>query len=172
MPLASDTTRCPTGSINDRIEDELLAHIDEAAAHKIPALIVFSGNCEGKTSEEGLANCVEGLRRVVPAAEQRGVALCRTVGSPAVKLLYDIYHMQIMEGDIIRTIGEHTEYIGHYHTAGNPRRSDLDEIQELSYPAIMRAIHSTGYSSYVGHEFRPKGDRLQALQTTYDLCTI
>ena len=184
-------------SNHDRIEDELLAHIDEAAAHKIPALIVFSGNCEGKTSEEGLANCVEGLLRVIPAAEQRGVtlcmellnskvnhpdyqcdrtswgvALCRAVGSPAVKLLYDIYHMQIMEGDIIRTIGEHAEYIGHYHTAGNPGRSDLDEMQELSYPAIMRAIHSTGYSGYVGHEFRPKSDPLQALQTTYDLCTI
>ena len=184
-------------SNHDRIEDELLAHIDEAAAHKIPALIVFSGNCEGKTSEEGLANCVEGLLRVVPAAEQRGVtlcmellnskvnhpdyqcdrtswsvALCRAVGSPAVKLLYDIYHMQIMEGDIIRTIGEHAKYIGHYHTAGNPGRSDLDEMQELFYPAIMRAIHSTEYSGYVGHEFRPKSDPLQALQTTYNLRTI
>ena len=88
------------------------------------------------------------------------------------KLLYDIYHMQIMEGDIIRTIGEHAEYIGHYHTAGDPGRSDLDEMQGLSYPAIMRAIHYTGYSGYVGHEFRPKSDPLQALQTTYDLCTI
>lgn len=161
-------------SNHDRIEDELLAHIDEAAAHKIPALIVFSGNCEGKTSEEGLANCVEDLLRVVPAAEQRGVtlcmellnskvnhpdyqcdrtswgvALCRAVGSPAVKLLYDIYHMRIMEGDIIRTIGEHAEYIGHYHTAGNPGRSDLDEIQELYYPAIMRAIHYRRYKRHM-----------------------
>ena len=100
------------------------------------------------------------------------VALCRAVGSPAVKLLYDIYHMQIMEGDIIRTIGEHAKYIGHYHTAGNPGRSDLDEMQELFYPAIMRAIHSTEYSGYVGHEFRPKSDPLQALQTTYNLRTI
>ena len=101
-----------------------------------------------------------------------GVALCRVVGSPAVKLLYDIYHMQIIEGDIIRTIGEHAEYIGHYHTAGNSGRSDLGKMQELSYPAIIRAIHSTGYSGYVGHGFRPKGDPLQTLQTTYNLCNI
>ena len=74
--------------------------------------------------------------------------------------------------DIIRMIGEHAEYIGHYPTAGNPGRSDLDEMQEISYPAIMRTIHSTGYGGFVGHEFRPKGDPLQALQTTYDLCTI
>ena len=161
-------------SNHDRIEDELLTHIDEAAAHKIPALIVFSGNCQGKTSEEGLANCIEGLLRIVPAAEQRGVtlcmellnskfnhpdyqcdrtswgvALCRAVGSPAVKRLYNIYHMQIMEGDIIRTIGEHAEYIGHYHTAGNPGRSDLDEMQELYYPAIMRAIHYRRYKRHM-----------------------
>ena len=75
-----------------------------------------------------------------------------------------------MESDIIRTIGEHAGYIGHYQTAGNPGRSDLGEMQELSYPAIMRAIHSNGYSGYVGHEFRPKGDPIQALQTTYNLC--
>ena len=149
-------------SNHDRIEDELLAHIDEAAANKIPALIVFSGNCEGKTSEEGLANCVEDLLRVVPAAEQRGVTLCMGLlnskvnhpdyqcdRTPAVKLLYDIYHMRIMEGDIIRTIGEHAEYIGHYHTAGNPGRSDLDEIQELYYPAIMRAIHYRRYKRHM-----------------------
>lgn len=182
---------------HDRIEDELLAHIDEASAHEIPALIIFSGNREGQSSEEGLAHCVEGLRRVIPAAEQKGVtlcmellnskvnhpdyqcdrtpwgvALCRAVGSSAVKLLYDIYHMQIMEGDIIRTIGAHAEHIGHYHTAGNPGRNDLDDMQELYYPAIMRAISSTGYSGYVGHEFRPKGNSLQALQTTYDLCDV
>ncbi len=89
-----------------------------------------------------------------------GVAMCRAVGSPAVKLLYDIYHMQIMEGDIIRTITDYAERIGHYHTAGNPGRNGLDDEQELYYPAIMRAIQATGYSRYVGHEFSLKSDSL------------
>ncbi len=182
---------------HDRIEDELRAQIDRAAEHDIPALICFSGNREGKSSEEGLINCVEGLRRIAPHAEQKGVslcmellnskvnhpdyqcdrtpwgaALCRAVDSSAVKLLYDIYHMQIMEGDIIRTITDYAEHIGHYHTAGNPGRQDLDEEQELYYPAIMRAIAATGYSGYVGHEFRPKGDPIESLQATYNICNV
>ena len=98
--------------------------------------------------------------------------MCRATGSERVKLLYDIYHMQIMEGDIIRNIGDYAEYIGHYHTAGNPGRQDLDDEQELYYPAIMRAIVATGYTGYVGHEFRPKGDPLKTLQATYDVCNI
>ena len=98
--------------------------------------------------------------------------MCSAVGSERVKLLYDIYHMQIMDGDIIRNITDYADSIGHYHTAGNPGRKDLDTEQELYYPAIMRAIAATGYTGYVGHEFRPKGDALKALKTAYDICHI
>jgi hydroxypyruvate isomerase len=94
------------------------------------------------------------------------------VNSPRVKLLYDIYHMQIMEGDIIRTIGTRAEWIGHYHTAGNPGRNDMDDTQELNYPAIMRAIKESGYGGYVGHEFIPKGDVLAAIRNAYELCDV
>src|SRR5207249_214568 len=92
------------------------------------------------------------------------VKVCQMVDSPHVKLLYDIYHMQIMEGDIITTIREHHSHFGHYHTAGNPGRHDLDADQELNYPAIIRAILATGYQGYVGHEFFPKGDAVAALR--------
>jgi hydroxypyruvate isomerase len=94
------------------------------------------------------------------------------VDSPRVKLLYDIYHMQIMEGDIIRTIRDHHAYFAHYHTAGNPGRNDMDDTQELLYPPIMRAIAATGYAGYVGHEFVPKGEPIAALKTAYDLCHV
>ena len=96
-----------------------------------------------------------------------GVQVCRAVGSPRVKLLYDIYHMQIMEGDIIRTIQAAHPFIGLYHTAGNPGRNDLDDEQELYYPAILRSIRATGYTGYIGHEFIPKGDPAAALHTTF-----
>ena len=94
------------------------------------------------------------------------------VNSPAVKLLYDIYHMQIMEGDTIRTIRANSEYIGHIHTAGNPGRQDLDDTQELNYPPIMRAIKETGYAGFVGQEFTAKGDPIEALRTAYNLCNV
>jgi hydroxypyruvate isomerase len=182
---------------HDRIEDELLANIDLAVANDIPALICFSGNREGKSQEEGRDNTIEGLLRVKKTAEEKnitlcmellnskvdhpdyqcdrtpwGVEVCRGVDSPRVKLLYDIYHMQIMEGDLIRTIQDNIDYIGHFHTAGNPGRKDLDEEQEIYYPPIMRAIAATGYDHYVGHEFRPKGDPLAAMQAAYDTCNI
>ena len=182
---------------HDRIADELLANIDLAASKGIPALICFSGNREGKSEEEGLANCVEGLRRVTRAAEEKGinlcmellnskvnhpdyqcdrtnwgVALCRAVGTPRVKLLYDIYHMQIMEGDLIRNIEENIDSIGHFHTAGNPGRQDLDDKQEIFYPAIMRAIAGTGYDGFVGHEYRPKGDPIESLRHAYRVCDV
>lgn len=182
---------------HDRIEDELLAHIDLAAANDIPGLICFSGNRAGRSDEEGRDHTIAGLQRVAGAAEAKGVNLClellnskvdhadyqcdhtlwgvevcRGVASPRVKLLYDIYHMQIMEGDLIRTIGDHLEHIAHFHTAGNPGRHDMDETQELCYPPIMRAIAEGGYDGYVGHEFLPKGDPLAALQSAYDLCRV
>jgi hydroxypyruvate isomerase len=99
-----------------------------------------------------------------------GVALCEMVGSPRAKLLFDIYHMQIMEGDVIRSIRAHIGRIGHFHTAGNPDRRDLDDEQELNYRGICRAIAGTGYDGYVGHEFKPKGDVLEALRTAFAIC--
>ncbi|MFH1566972.1 MAG: TIM barrel protein [Gemmatimonadota bacterium] len=182
---------------HDRIEDELTANIELAAARGIPGLICFSGNRRGRADAAGRDHCIAGLQRVAGAAEEKGVTLClellnskvdhadyqcdrtawgvevcRGVGSPRVKLLYDIYHMQIMEGDLIRTIRESIDWIGHFHTAGNPGRRDMDEDQEICYPPLMRAISGSGYGGYVGHEFVPKGDPLQALQQAYDRCRV
>jgi hydroxypyruvate isomerase len=181
---------------HDRIEAELQASLQVAAQHGIPGVIALSGNRNpGESDEAAIENCVRGLRRIAPVAEKLGVninlellnskvdhagylcdrtalgvAICERVGSPRVKLLYDIYHMQIMEGDIIRTIRENIRWIGHFHTAGNPGRQDLDDTQELNYQAICRAIAETGYDLYVGHEFRPKGDAIEALRQTFGLC--
>ena len=183
---------------HDRIEDELLANIELAAANDIPGLITFSGNrYEGLSDEEGIDIIAEGLSRVTKAAEEKGINLClellnskvnhpdyqcdstawgvevcKRVNSPRAKLLYDIYHMQIMEGDIIRTLQDNIEYIGHFHTAGNPGRHDLDEEQEINYPPIMRAIAETGYMLYVGHEFIPKGDPIEGLRAAAQLCDV
>ena len=183
---------------HDRIEDELLANIELAAANDIPGLITFSGNrYEGLSDEEGIDIIAEGLIRVTKAAEEKeinlclellnskvnhpdyqcdstawGVEVCKRVNSPRAKLLYDIYHMQIMEGDIIRTLQDNIEYIGHFHTAGNPGRHDLDEEQEINYPPIMRAIAETGYTLYVGHEFIPKGDPIEGLRAAAQLCDV
>jgi hydroxypyruvate isomerase len=182
---------------HDRIEDELLAKIELAAENDIPGLICFSGNREGLSDEEGIDITAEGLSRVAKAAEEKGVNLClellnskvnhpdyqcdhtswgvevcKRVNSPRVKLLYDIYHMQIMEGDLIRTISDNIQYIGHFHTAGNPDRRDMDDHQEIYYPAVMRAIAKSSYDLYVGHEFVPKGDPIEALRTTFKLCDV
>ena len=183
---------------HDRIEDELLANIELAAANDIPGLITFSGNrYEGLSDEEGIDIVAEGLSRVTKAAEEKeinlclellnskvnhpdyqcdstawGVEVCKRVNSSRAKLLYDIYHMQIMEGDIIRTLQDTIEYIGHFHTAGNPGRHDLDEEQEINYPPIMRAIAETGYTLYVGHEFIPKGDPIEGLRAAAQLCDV
>lgn len=143
-------------------------------------LILFSGNRRGMSDEEGLANCADGLSQILLAAEAArvvlhmellnsrvnhpdylcdrsawGVALCERLGSQNFKLLYDIYHMQIMEGDVIRTITDHHQWFGHYHTAGNPGRNEPDESQELNYPAICRAIRDTGFQGWVAQEFVP-----------------
>jgi hydroxypyruvate isomerase len=178
---------------HSRIEDELNKKFEIAKKYEIPNLIVFSGNRNGKSEEEGAANTIEGLKRVAGAAEAAGVTLVlellnskvdhpdyqcdhtawgvqvvSAVNSPRVKLLYDIYHMQIMEGDLIRNIRDHIEHIGHFHTAGNPGRKDLDDQQEIYYPAVAHAIHHAGYRDWVGHEFSPKGDAVPALQQAYE----
>ena len=182
---------------HDRIEKEIEASLALAVKWQIPALIVFSGNRNGLPDAAGIEHTAEGLQRVAKAAEQAGVTLvlellnskvnhpdyqcdhtswgvdvCKMVNSPRVKLLYDIYHMQIMEGDVIRTLRDNIDYIGHFHTAGNPGRNELDENQELFYPAICRAIAKTDYDGYVGQEFTPLGDPVAALEQAYKACDV
>ncbi|HEX2860565.1 MAG TPA: TIM barrel protein [Lacunisphaera sp.] len=174
------------------------AHLKATAEAGFPSLICFSGNRDGMADEQGLENCAAGLKRIVPLAEKLGVnlvmellnsrvnhkdymcdrtewgvELCKRVGSDRFKLLYDIYHMQIMEGDVIATIKRHHPYIAHYHTAGVPGRHELDENQELFYPAIVRAIIDTGYKGYLGQEFIPAGkDPLAALRHGVMVCDV
>ena len=183
-------------SNHERIEEELRTSIAVAVKHGIPGVICFSGNRQADQSEEEATETVaEGLRKVAPYAEKKGVnlnlellnskvnhigyqcdhtkwgvAVCEKVGSPRVKLLYDIYHMQIMEGDLIRNIRENIQWIGHFHTAGNPGRNDMDDTQELNYAGICRAIAETDYPYYLGHEFKPKGDPIEALRQTFEVC--
>ena len=182
---------------HDRIAAELEANIRKAADNSIPALIVFSGNRNGISDERGIELCATGLRRAIGSAEAHGVTLCmellnskvdhpdyqcdhtawgvrlcEAVGSPRFKLLYDIYHMQIMEGDLIRNIRDHIGHIGHFHTAGNPGRGNLDDHQEIYYPAVMRAIAATDYAGYVGHEFGPQGDAVAALRQAHAACCV
>ena len=180
---------------HERIAREIRASIVNAQRLGIPNVICFSGNREGLDDATGLEVTVEGLRRVAPAAEEAEVTLvlellnskvdhpdyqadhtgwsvgvCQAVGSPRVNLLYDIYHMQIMEGDVIRTLRALHPLIGFYHTAGNPGRNDLDDAQELNYPAILKAIRETGYAGYLAHEFIPKGEPVAALRTLFQQC--
>lgn len=176
-------------------------HIDLVAKAGYKNLICFSGNRNGMDDETGMKNCVEGLKQIIGLAEQKGVIvqmelfnskidhkdymcdksawgieLCKRIGSPNFKLLYDIYHMQINEGDIIRTIKDHHEYFGHYHTAGVPGRHEIDETQELFYPAIMHAILEIGHTGYVAQEFIPTGketkDKIAALKKAVRLCDV
>ena len=171
--------------------------IPKAAAAGVPNLICFSGNREGQNDNEGMINCAKGLRKLMPSAEKYGVtiimellnsyghkdyqcdktawgsALCEMVGSDRFKLLYDIYHMQIMEGNIIDTITKYSPYIGHIHTGGVPGRNELDDTQELHYPAIMRALLKTGYKGFVGQEFVPsQKDKLESLRKCILICDV
>ncbi|WP_438479201.1 hydroxypyruvate isomerase family protein [Oleiharenicola lentus] len=183
---------------HDAYVESMIARINQCADASIPAVILFSGNRDGMSDEQGLENCAIGLKRIVGHAEKRGVnvimellnskvnhkdymcdrtpwgvELVKRVGSERFKLLYDIYHMQIMEGDVIRTIQESHAYIGHYHTGGNPGRAEIDETQELYYPAIMRAIKATGYTGFVGQEFVPKKKpALDSLRAAVKLCSV
>jgi hydroxypyruvate isomerase len=171
--------------------------LQQSADAGFPTVICFSGNRRGMSDEEGLENCARGLSRITPLAERLGVdlsiellnskvdhpdylldntplgvALVEKVGSERLKLLYDIYHMQIMEGDVIRTIRDNHQYINHYHTAGVPGRHELDENQELFYPAIMRAIKETGYQGYIGQEFVPTSDPIAGLREAVAACAV
>lgn len=181
---------------HERITDELYASIDLAARWRVPGLICFSGEVrEGQSNEEAIAACVEGLRKVAPYAEEKGVNLnmellnskvdhpgyqcdhsawglevVRQVNSPRVKLLFDIYHMQIMEGNLIQTIRENIQWFGHFHTAGVPGRHEIDGSQEINYAAICRAIAATPYDLYVGHEFQPTRELFQTLEAAFAIC--
>ncbi|MFN5136184.1 MAG: hydroxypyruvate isomerase family protein [Chitinophagaceae bacterium] len=164
-------------------------------------LICFSGNRNGMDDETGMKNCVDGLKQIMSLAEKNnviiqmelfnskidhkdymcdksawGVELCKRIGSSNFKLLYDIYHMQINEGDVIRTIKDHHEYFGHYHTAGVPGRHEINETQELYYPAIMKAIVETGYKGYVAQEYIPTGktseEKVAALKKAIKVCDV
>jgi len=161
-------------------------------------IICFSGNRDGMDDETGLENCAVGLKRLMPLCEKHGVtltmellnskvnhadymcdlstwgaALCDKVGSEYFRLLYDIYHMQIMEGDIIATIRDRHQYFSHYHTGGVPGRAEIDDTQELHYPAIMRAIVETGFTGWVAQEFIPKReDKLASLKQAVEICTV
>ena len=171
--------------------------IEANAKYGFRNVICFSGNRAGMDDETGLKNCVKALKKIVPVAEKNnviinmellnsrvnhpdymcdksawGIELCKQVGSDNFKLLYDIYHMQIMEGDVIRSIQDNHQYFGHYHTAGNPGRNELDENQELNYPAICRAIIESGFDGYLGQEFIPKRDPMKSLAEAVALCDV
>jgi hydroxypyruvate isomerase len=180
-----------------RIEAELRTNIEFAAAENLPNVICMSGNRNGLADDEGLKNCAAGLKRVVGFAEEKRVTICmellnsrvnhrdymgdrmrwgvdlvKLVGSPRFKLLYDIYHMQIMEGDVIRTIRDNKDHIAHYHTGGVPGRHEIDETQELNYPAIVRAILETGYQGYLGQEYIPAREPLASLAQGFRICDV
>jgi len=176
---------------------ELTAAIPLAASAGVPNVIAMFGNRRGLSETEGIANCAAGLAKVAPVAEKHGVTVCvellnskvdhpdyqgdhtafgvavmEKVGSPRVKLLYDIYHMQIMEGDIIRTIGQHRRWIGHFHTGGVPGRHDIDDSQELNYHAVAEAIADGGFEGYIAHEFTAKGEPYAGLAAACRICQV
>ncbi len=187
---------------NPKLHSELIADYTDKipliAEAGYTNLICFSGDRNGMDDLVGLQHCVEGLSNILPVAEKYGVViqmellnskvdhkdymcdhtlwgveLCRRLNSPHFKLLYDIYHMQIMEGDVIRTIREYHSYFGHYHTGGNPGRNEIDETQELYYPAIMKAIADIGYQGYVAQEFIPsKEDKIASLREAIAICNV
>ncbi|MGO9323962.1 MAG: hydroxypyruvate isomerase family protein [Terracidiphilus sp.] len=179
------------------IESNLRANIPLAVKAGIPAVITFSGNRRGMTDDEGARNTIAGLNRVKKIAEDNGVVICmellnskvnhpdymcdhtawgvrvvKEVNSPNVKLLYDIYHMQIMEGDLIATISANLAWIAHFHTGGVPGRHELDNTQEVQWDGVMRAIADAGFKGYVAHEFLPLRDPFKSLRAAVDLCDV
>ncbi len=182
---------------HDLIVNGLLTTLPKAAKAKVPNLIAFFGNRKGRSDEDAIKNCVVGLNRVKKAAEEHGVTVCvellnskvdhkdyqgdrtwfgvevvRQVDSPRVRLLYDIYHMQIMEGDVIRTIRDNRQWIAHFHTGGVPGRHELDDTQELNWRTDAKAIADTSYTGYVAHEFVPTRDPLTSLREVVALCDV
>jgi hydroxypyruvate isomerase len=182
--------------------DKIRASIDACAEYGFPNVITFTGFRENIPDDVGLQNCVKGFKKIIGYAEQKKVNLClemlnsratetmkghpgyqgdhtdycmeiiRQVGSPRMKLLFDIYHVQIMDGDVIVRLKQYADYIAHIHTAGNPGRRELDEQQEINYPPIMRALLEVGYTGYVGQEFIPTRDPLDGLRQAVTLCDV
>ncbi len=185
-------------TLHEKLLKDYSIAIPKAAVAGLKSVICFSGNANGLSAEQGIENCAKGLAPVMKIAEKHnilvqmellnskvdhkdyqcdhtewGVKLAEKLGSPNFKLLYDIYHMQIMEGDVIATIRKHQKYIGHYHTGGVPGRNEIDDTQELYYPAIMKAIVETGFNGFVGQEFIPKRpDKLASLKQGVGICDI
>ena len=173
--------------------------IDDAAANAVPNIICFSGNRNGMADAEGADNCVAFLNAIKAHAEDKQVTICmeylnskvnhkdymfdhigwgvdvmKRVNSPRIKILYDIYHAQIMDGDIVRNIRDHFQWIGHFHTGGNPGRHEIDETQELNYRFIMQAIAELGFTGFVSHEYSPSpgNDPIATLQKALELCDV
>jgi len=183
---------------HDRLEREFRENIEKAAKAGVPNVITFSGNRRGMPDEIAKDNCVTGLNRVKKFAEDKGVTIClellnskvdhhdyqcdhtawgievvKRVDSPRVKLLYDIYHMQIMEGDVIRTIRDNFQYLAHFHTGGVPGRHEIDNSQELNYAAVAKAIVDLGFQGFMAHEFVPAAkDRIKSLEEAAKLCDV
>ena len=185
-------------TLHAQLIKEYLEVIPEMAKARYTNLICFSGNRNGMDDDTGMKNCIVALKQILPLAEKNGVILmmellnskidhkdymcdksawgvelCKKINSPNFKLLYDIYHMQINEGDIIRTIKDNHQYFGHYHTGGVPGRNEINDSQELFYPAIMRAIKDTGFKDYVAQEFQPtKKNKLDSLREAIKICDV
>lgn len=185
-------------ALHQSLAKDYIKAIQSASEQGIPQLIAFSGNRSGRSDEEGIENCARGLDLIIREAEKRNiiitmellnskidhpdyqcdrtawaVKLVDKIGSPNFKLLYDIYHMQIMEGDVIRTITQYKDYISHFHTGGVPGRHEIDESQELNYSAIVKAIKMTGFTGYIAQEFIPSWDRpFDALARAIEICKV
>jgi hydroxypyruvate isomerase len=187
---------------HDECIAKMEAAIELTAVAGFPNVITFTGFREDIPDEKGIENCVAGYKRIVGLAEERGVTLClemlntrvdeemkghpgyqgdslehcveiiRQVGSPRLKLLFDIYHVQIMQGDVIRRIEEYGDLVGHYHVAGSPGRHEPDETQEINFRPIMKAIAASGYDGYVGQEFVPTGEPLESLRRAKEICSV
>jgi len=183
-------------SQHGRICDELAHSIDLAVHYNVPGLICFSGNIrEGQSNEDAIAATVEGFQKIAPYAEEKGINLniellntivnhpgyqcshsewglagVKGVNSPRVKLLYDIYHMQVMEGNLIQTITNNIQWIGHFHTAGVPGRHELDDTQEINYTGVCSAIAKTNYDLFIGHEYHPTRELFKTLEEAFVTC--
>ena len=182
---------------HDKLVADAERMIPRAAAAGVPNIVCFSGNRAGLSDGEGVANCIAGFKRITPTAERHGVTLClellnskvdhadyqadhtawgveviKGVGSPRLRLLYDIYHMQIMEGDVIATIRANAPHIAHFHTGGVPGRHEIDDTQELNYRRVMHAIADLGFRGYVGQEFVPARDPLTSMRQSFEICDV
>ncbi|HEX7937439.1 MAG TPA: TIM barrel protein, partial [Gemmatimonadaceae bacterium] len=199
--MANGFGSIPVGFNRPDNHDKLVADaermIPTVAAAGIPNIVCFSGNRAGLSDGEGITNCVAGLKRIAPTAAKYNVTLClellnskvdhkdyqadhtawgvevvKGVNSPRLKLLYDIYHMQIMEGDVIRTIRDNFGHIAHFHTGGVPGRNEIDDTQELNYRRVMTAIADLGFTGFVAQEFVPKRDPLTSLRQAFEICDV